>query len=141
MNKNAGFTILELLVVIAIIGVLTSVVMSSISSAKDKAKDASIKSSLSSVYSKAEEEYDGDYDIVCGANNVAQNTDIAEVISAVNSLSGGAAVCGKPASGHAGSWAISSPLKVSGNWCVDSASAAREIANPINATATVCPAF
>lgn len=139
-NKNRGFTLIELLIVVAIMGVLASVVMSSISSARNKAKDVSIKSSLSSIMAKAEVEYDGDYDVVCGANSVAQNTEIADVISAVNSISGGVAVCGKPASGHAGSWAVSSPLIISGNWCVDSSGVSREIANPISATTTVCPA-
>ena len=139
MQKNKGFTLIELLVVIAIIGILASVVMTSVSSARGKAQDASIKSSLSSVMNKAEIEYDGDYDVVCGANGVTQNSEIVDVISSVNKLSGGVAVCGMPASGHAGAWALSSPLKTSGNWCVDSLNASREIANPISATTTVCP--
>lgn len=140
-NTKRGFTLIELLVVIAIIGILSSVVLASLNTARNKGSDAAIKANLANVRAQAELVYDsaGNYDTVCGANSQTQDTKIASFITAVNSASGGTAVCGKPASGSASAWAISSPLKTSGNWCVDSTGASKSEASAIGATVTACP--
>ncbi len=142
MNKmKKGFTLIELLVVIAIIGILASVVLASLNTARGKGSDAAVKANLSGIRAQAELIYDtdGDYDAVCGANSVAQNAQVSTAITAANTASGGTAVCGKPASGQANAWAISSPLKTSGFWCVDSTGASKSVGSAISATTVVCP--
>ncbi len=141
-NFKKGFTLIELLVVVAIIGILASVVLASLNTARAKGADAAVKANLANTRAQAELIYDtdGDYDAVCGANSVTQNATIASAIAAANTASGGTAVCGKPASGAASSWAISSPLKSSGHWCVDSAGASHAVSAAIGATVVVCPA-
>ena len=141
MNFKKGFTLIELLVVIAIIGILSSIVLASLNSARSKGADTSVKGNLANVRAQAELIYsdDGDYDAVCAANSVAQNATVAAAIAAANGASGGTAVCGKPASGAASAWAISSPLKLSGHWCVDSAGNSKAAGSAIGATDTVCP--
>lgn len=142
MNFKKGFTLIELLVVVAIIGILASVVLASLNSARAKGSDAAVKANLANTRAQAELIYDtdGDYDAVCGANSVAQNATISLAISAANTASGGTAVCGKPATGAASAWAISSPLKTASSWwCVDSAGASKAATANIGATDTICP--
>ena len=133
---------IELLVVVAIIGILASVVLASLNSARAKGADAAIKANLANTRAQAEIIYDGDsdYDAVCGANGVTQNATITSAVSAANTASGSTAVCGKPASGAATAWAISSPLKTTGAfWCVDSTGASKSESANIGATVTLCP--
>ena len=140
INFKKGFTLIELLVVIAIIGVLAAVVLAATNSARNKGSDAAIKANMANVRAQAEIIYDtdADYDAVCGANSVTQNATVAASVAAVNSASGATAVCGKPASGAATAWAISSALKTSGFWCVDSTGASKSVGANIAATATAC---
>ena len=139
-NTKKGFTLIELLVVIAIIGILSSVVLASLNTARNKGSDAAIKANLANVRAQAEIIYDndGDYDLVCGANGTTQDPKTLSFITAVNTASGGTAICGKPATGVASAWAIVSPLKTSGFWCVDSTGASKTEAAAGLAAGTAC---
>ncbi len=88
--------------------------LSNLDNARNKAKNASIRSQLADISVKAQivKQDDRDYDAVCGANGVAQNSTIAGSISSISSvLNGlGSVVCGKRISGRATAYAVSSPL-------------------------------
>lgn len=141
-NFNKGFTLIELLVVIAIIGILASVVLASLNSARNKGADAAIKANLANVRAQAEIIYDsdGDYDAVCGANSVVQNTQVASAISAATNAGSASVVCAKPTTGAASAWALSAQLKADTTkyWCVDSGGASKQTTTQISATATSC---
>jgi prepilin-type N-terminal cleavage/methylation domain-containing protein len=143
MKRNKGFTLIELLVVIAIIGVLASVVLASLNSARNKGSDAAIKSGLANMRSEAEIYYDtnsgytagvlaaavGPTAAVCStASSVFTDPTFITAISNLNSTSGSATLCSLGVTGTTGkatSWAMSTPLKTSGNWCVDSLGSAK----------------
>ena len=150
LKNQKGFTLIELLVVIAIIGILSSVVLASLNTAREKGANANVKANLANMMVQAEVIYDdatgihkSTYDEVCGANTATQNSTITNAITSADNASGGSAVCGKPTTGQADAWAVSSPLKgqpaATDNWCVDSTGVAKAIAAPIGATVVVCP--
>ena len=136
-----GFTLIELLVVIAIIGILSSVVLASLNSARNKGNDAGTKANLATILVQAEIIYDtdGDYDAVCAANSVTQNTIIAQAVAAAGTSSGATVVCGKPASGAATAYAVGAVLKGGGYWCVDSTGVKKAETSQIGANAVACP--
>lgn len=138
LNNRKGFTLIELLVVIAIIGVMSSVVMASLNNARSKGKDASIKASMSSIRSQVELYYDNNGNSyapvtalaittssnICttqtAVNNVLGDVNVKNALLGIDVQNGtdavtGAITCVASSTG----WAVSSPLNLGGNWCVD----------------------
>jgi prepilin-type N-terminal cleavage/methylation domain-containing protein len=137
-NLKKGFTLIELLVVVAIIGILASVVLASLNSARAKGADAATKANLSNIRAQAELFFDtNNHYGATGQTTVAAcpttgttifNTDatIKNAIAAAKNSSGSDPFCGSTPGTTATSWAIHAPLKATaGNWCVDSAGAAK----------------
>lgn len=131
VNNKKGFTLIELLVVIAIIGILASVVLASLNSARSKGADASIKSNMANIRAQAELWYDNNGQTygassVCTAGSetgVFTDTVITSAISQIETQNGtGTVTCATSADGQ--SWAIMSPLKSTGTWCVDNTGSA-----------------
>ena len=133
-TQNRGFTLIELLVVIAIIGILASVVLASLNTARAKGADAAIKSQLANLRAQAEIYYDTNsgYSSAAiatlpatgcsAATSLFLDTVFVNAITSLTSAAGSAPVCtlGGTSGQKASKWAMSSALKVSGNWCVDS---------------------
>lgn len=119
-SSKRGFTLIELLVVIAIIGILSSVVLASLNSARNKGADANIKQNLANVRAQGAIYFDdeGTYLGIC--EDVTVVSQIASAQSAVGSSSA-AVIC----SDAAEAYAVSSPLKTGGYWCVDSTGVAK----------------
>ena len=120
-----GFTLIELLVVIAIIGILSSVVLASLNTARSKGADAAIKSNLGGIKVQAELVYDdnnGSYVNVCASSsdalNAAKTAAGASNVITVWGTTGGTGLVTCHASSSV--WAVESPLKTSGFYCVDS---------------------
>ena len=135
--RSRGFTLIELLVVIAIIGILSAVVLASLNSARSKGNDAAVKSNMSTIQVQAELYYDSNSSrygsaavagVDCGgtftANTMLADPTITSALAATKSANGAAALyCNLPATGA--SYAIATPLKTAGFWCLDSTGVAR----------------
>jgi prepilin-type N-terminal cleavage/methylation domain-containing protein len=145
-NFKKGFTLIELLVVVAIIGILASVVLASLNTARAKGADAAIKANLANIRAQAELVYDSatpnSYAAVCANTNVVNAVAAAAsaggaTVGAVNAAATAVlAVCHQAAD----KWAVQSPLKTSGTWCVDSAGTSASRTLFMAASAGVCPA-
>lgn len=112
-----GFTLVELLVVMSIMSFLASVVLTSVGAARAKGADSSIKQTLNNTRAQAQlvANNTGSFATSC-TDSVIQNAVIE-----VNKLSGGSAVCVSDSL----KWALASPLKSGGVWCVDSSNVGR----------------
>lgn len=142
-----GFTLIELLVVIAIIGILSSVVLVSLNSARDKGGDAAVRANIAGIRSNAEIIYDSNgnnYSTVCSATNVQAALNAARSAAGVaNAINTTYATAGAAATvtchSTTGAWAVESPLKTSGFYCVDSTGiSATTSASTLAASDAVC---
>ena len=135
MNVKKGFTLIELLVVVAIIGVLSTIVITNLSSSREGGYDAAIQSNLSTIRTQAEVYFNSSLnygtafaEAACsgaGAGTMfGGDTTIGNAIASASTANGGTQpTCVSTDSGsdgNADSWAVLSPLRSSGNWCVDS---------------------
>ena len=134
-NLKKGFTLIELLVVVAIIGILASVVLASLNSARNKGKDASASASISSVRAAAEIYYTiGSTYNVSATDNVCEDADVAKLLTAAGTQTGGTAVCNSAATVYAASVPL---LEANKYFCVDSTGVAGKTGTALG-TATAC---
>lgn len=136
-NRSQGFTLIELLVVIAIIGILSSVVLASLNTARTKGSDGAVKANLDTVRTQAELYYDNNSNkystaaaagVNCGttftASTLFADTTITQALTSVYNNNGSSALyCNTIAAGTG--YAIATPLKGGGYWCIDSTGQAK----------------
>lgn len=160
-KKSAqGFTLIELIVVIAIIGVFSSIVLVSASQARKKGVDSAVITNLVNAKLQAEvffinngESFSNGTASVCasyfaqdGVTKSARGYGEA-ARDAFNDASYSYASAGVQASSAtrvachalANQWAMESPLKTGGNWCVDYTGASKKVTTFLLSTKYVCP--
>ena len=139
--SKKGFTLIELLVVIAIIGILAAIVFVNVSSARDKARDAAVKANMASFPAAAEMIYDGEgssYAKVCDSGKDSKKAYDA-ALKAIGGTDGTDGHCDAAVNTYVVCVRLATDKTKA--WCIDSASAKREIPLVDCVTgATVCPA-
>jgi len=106
--------------VIAIIGILAAVVLASLNDARSGGKDASAKGSMTSIRNQAELYYNNnsyayDADNTDNDNGVCGDSDIANLITAVDANDAGTPVCNESDTAYAAGTTLNA-----GFFCVDS---------------------
>jgi len=149
MRKKRGFTLIELLVVIAIIALLTTIVLVALGPTRRKARDSAIKASMEGIRTAAALSHDdtGRYDAVCDDEAGVEGTlnsggNFGRIKTAVMAQNGNRPVVCNETAVVKDAYAVYSVLvsDSSGVFCVDSAGAAKRIANTAtSAQMTVCP--
>ncbi len=159
INTNRAYSLVELLVVVAIIGVLSSIVIASASQSRAKSIDSAVKTNLNNARLQAEVFFIKNGESFSTPSNICAS-DFAQdnvtksiksygqaAIAAFNSTSYSfstalftpstsvRAVCHASAT----QWAMQSPLKTAGNWCVDYTGASKYTTSNLASGATKCP--
>lgn len=141
---------MELLIVIGLIGLLAAIVIAALNDSRTKAADAATKEALANTRPQAELLYSvsGTYANVCTSGHVSNGVrSIYVQIQSAAVAQGNIPVDITTAAGSntkvschaaAAGWAVSSPLKAGGYFCVDWRGAAMETATPLGNAATTC---
>lgn len=110
-----GIIIATLLPVIAIVGIFSSVVLASLNSARIKGADATVRGEMAILRTQSflYEDAKGSFKGFCAEPNTVDKLKKISIAGALNEYS---YVCNDTEK----EWAISSPLKSKGYWCVDS---------------------
>lgn len=136
--KQQGFTLIELMVVVAIVGLLASIILLNTQKARFQANDAQIQSLMHQLRNAAELSYSQgveNYTAVCdeGDNTLSNSGDLGSLETAIKRENGNQNVaCFESADKK--KFAASSPLKLGGHWCVESAGLSIQINNAITAS-------
>lgn len=133
--KYNSFTLIELLVVVAIIGFLVSIIILNTQRTRLEAHDAQIQTLMHQLRNAADLNYGQSsetYTAVCdeGNNTLSNIGDFGVIETAIKKENGNLNVaCFESA--DKSKFAASSPLKLGGYWCVESAGLSIKIDNAI----------